>query len=518
MKSNSVNYITEYLILTLTILSLCFLTACSDPSKEQDNKVKAYLRELYLDEFEAELKQEGDEPYYEAYPVAYPDVIFRVENNDSKSQSLYTSPFKDDYAQQLLLKTAQRLGLTIEEGVSPKDVIVKYPDYESIDDIAEKVEEFVTICRNSNAFPSYSGSLTVLPGFTDDMAFPGCLISLDNRTRSMNPDDLILDSGIGNLRQETLAEQLKYYHIYSFYNYIIPEQQVSFPPEDMENYIQLSTGAMSTADHGDKTDYPYVDMTDHENPSAYFFGGTSDFLTIGGAYQILSSEGMVTQIGNNSFTAAGNSLTVTFTVEFGDRGASYSWSCVDAQGNALPEWESAGYTHITPNVIEEITGKKLFPMSLNEFRLMVEELRENPVPLSTPRNVGSVNFTVLSTKITDRLEAGHYYYEPTEGATFLIVRLSAVNQGENDAELFQSILYSSNNFYRGVISDSDGNFYNTVKVDWGDLDTFDVKIKPGETAEGDVIFQIPSNKANALIELVLTIVDDSEEKAAFLLQ
>lgn len=529
MKKNHTYPRVRYMVITFTILSLCFMTACSGaPKAQQDREIKEYLSKQYHGEFVIELKQDEGQPYYEAYPTTYPDVIFRVENNELYDSSPFALPLKDDYAQQLFEKSAERLDLSILEmdcqqsnppfQYSLLNATVQYPDYQSIEDTAKKVAELVNICRESNAFFPKQSYLTVLPSFTENTDFPGCMIALSSGEWGMNSGESLFEIESSEVTVNKVIEKLKYCHIYSFYNYTMPTQEAPFPSEDIEKYIQLSTGAMGTAENGAIIGYSYVNMADPNEDIEPFSIRSQSLLTIGGAYQILSTEGMVTQIGENFFTTSGNEMTATFTVAFEEGHPIYSWSCVDIQGNALPDWENPGDTSISLSLIEEITGKNLLPVSLDEYRKNIEGLRKDPNPLGTSQKISSVEFSVRSAETVERLEDSFYYYEPKKGYVFLVLRLTATNHGKKTVYLFDPLPNPGDSYYQGVVSNSESHVYAMVKQVVGGIGTIDFSVKSGESIEENLVFQIPSDKATALTELIFTIQNDSGDSAAFFVE
>lgn len=237
--------------LTAAILFLCSLGlagcgAAGTNSIRNTKEIKEYLESRYgSQDFLVEPSEKDGAAAYRAVPADYPEVTFTIEEGKLEESSDYS--YHDDFAAQMLYGGADRLGLSYEKGADGYDIFITYENFASLDTLGEQLEKLVMDCRDSRAFDELRSSclITVKPEAETNPYFPGYEIRL--KTRYTYP--LTGDFGVmaSELEEGKLTDALKRCHVYTAYNYTIPEDSAMFSSSDIKSYLDSCTGATGEA-------------------------------------------------------------------------------------------------------------------------------------------------------------------------------------------------------------------------------------------------------------------------------
>lgn len=466
----------------LMIASLLLMTGCGI-SGEEKFELKKYLESRFdSNDFEIEKVKDGDTVYYKAISNAYPDFPFTIEKGSS--EEITGRKYHDDYASQMLYTHANQLGLAYEKENEGYDMVITYPDYESLDEIAEKIETLVLDCENSHAFKELSAHcrLKIKPEYELNSLFPAYEIRI--LTRENYGQDTLFTVTSSRLNPGELKDKLKQYHIYSSLNYSITEDIHSFSAPDLDLLSSICTGAMGTEKDGNVTIYEWVDLANNQ-------------LSFGSIYQILNAEGMVTETSADCFTASGNGVTAEFTRDFTKDGVLVAVNFLEnEEGFDTSEYEDP------QSLIPYMTGKKFTYSTPEKIAEQAEAERQKRLPIIQAAfadkvktgqltTMGGLEITCLGTQLSEQLIIDSYSINAKEGNTWVIVSLRINNTGNSEVYLAKWFATGSENELSAFVADEDANLYRFTTYGWGEMnDLYTMDLKAGKSAEGMIYLEI----------------------------
>jgi len=472
----------------------------------EDREVEEYLADRYEGvEFQIEKTEDGDEACYRVTPVEFPEVSFSVwEGKIEESQDWN---FHDDYAAQMLYGGAERRGLSYEKGSEGYNIFVNYDNYESLNLVAQKLARLVDDCVRSRAFDLLRAScrITVKPASEDSPYCPGYQIRIGTRYSFAKVKRFGVEAA--DLEERALARDLRLFHIYYSYHYTLQEDESAFYRQDMDQYLKDCTGAEGTADDGSITVYEPVDR-----------GKIG--LDFGGAYYILRTEGLVTEVSENSFTAAGNGLIVEFHKDFTEDGPYVSYQILEGELDS-PVEDINNDTHL---VVSSLTGKSISFSTPEKTAAAKEEERQNRLPIVTEAfaaaeeagqttQVGPLEFTIVGEEELAQLEGRYGVMESGEDSVWVRLDLRITNTGDSLIRLFPVAAVPDSDGAFVLAADREANLYRPTEVIGLGLDAlYGVGLSAGETVEGIIYFDLPRQLPGEG-DLVLMVFCAGEESA-----
>jgi len=496
--------------LAAVIFTVLALAGCQGVGGSSENReVEEYLADRYAGvEFQVEKTEEGEEACYRVTSVEFPEVSFSVwEGKIEESQDWN---FHDDYAAQMLYGGAERQGLSYEKG-SEYNIFVNYDNYESLDLVAEKLTRLVYDCVRSHAFDLLRAScrITVKPASADSPYCPGYQIRIGTRYSYQKVKRFGVEAA--DLREKALAQDLRVFHIYYTYHYTLQEDAGGFSWEDMHLYLEECTGATGTADDGSVTVYEPVDK-----------GKIG--LDFGGAYYILQTEGLVIEVSEDSFTAAGNGLTVEFHKDFTEDGPYVSYQILEGELDSPIE----DMNNDTSLAVSSLTGKSISFSTPEKTAAAKEEERQNRLPIVTDAfasaaeagqttQVGSLEFTIVGEEELAQLEGRYGAMESGEDSVWVRLDLRITNTGTYEIHLFPLVAVpDSEDSLTVLAADREANLYRPTDVVNLGLDAlYGVALPAGEAAEGSIYFDLPRELPGEG-DLVLMVFGAGEESVLLL--
>lgn len=498
------------------VLFVCLagLSGCS-MAGDKNREVMEYLESRYGSrEFEITRLGDGENVSWQVVPEAFPEAAFTVEKGTIDESWKWS--YHDDYASCMLYGGAERLGLTWEKDERIEgeyNIFILYEDYASIDETAEKVEQLVTDCVESHAFDNLANRclITVKPAGEPAPAFPGYEIRMQTKNASYTLDKVF---GImaPDLVPGQMKEDLRLCYIYNAYQYTLLRDNSMFSEDDLERYEEMCSGAMSRSDDGSITIYPWVNKVDSG-------------LSFGGAYQVLLSEGLVTEEKEDSFIASGNGVTMEFFLRTddltSDRKPSVSFELLSGDISEVTEarlsnMRGASDTHsavdlLLDKAVEFSTPEKLAAAEEEErlarLPLVQEAFAQAAAPGETASG-SSMEVTITDMETYERLQGSNSSYMDS-GKDTIWTRISVriTNTGSTEMYLFPHGWYrGSEGQLVGMIADEEANLYRASDIVGLGLDSiYGFNLPAGETAEGNIYMKLPREMAAKEDSLVFWI-------------
>ena len=480
------------------MICLLGVTGCSMVQGLETKEIRDYLESRYGSwDFEIQKEETEGSPSYKVTLAEYPEVTFTVE--EGKIEESADWRYHDDYAAQMLYGGAERLGLSCEKAEDDYNVYIYYQDYGELDSLAENVVKLVSDCVESRAFETLRSSclIVIKPEGQTQKEFPGYQIRIKTRyTYQVNKEFGIMASELDPVQ---FKEDLRLCHIFNSYNYMIPRDEAMFSEADIERYKDMCTGAMGEGEDGSITVYDLV------NKGAYG-------LNYGGTYQVLSSQGLVTEVTDDSFTASGNGLTIRFFQEFKNREAVVSYEVLSGD-EELVEKESEGRAYYA---VQAFTGQDISFSTPEKMQAAMEAERlerlpeiqkafEDAVTQDQTGEAGGIQVTLLEMELYERMGTGFFYVESNEENVWTRIRLRLKNTGSLDVRVFPVVVESgSEDQFSGMIADSEANLYRPQDIiNLGLEDMYGETLEAGETMEGNVYFKLPRELVSQGDSLIL---------------
>ncbi len=132
-------------------------------------------------------------------------------------------------------------------------------------------------------------------------------------------------------------------------------------------------------------------------------------------------------------------------------------------------------------------------------------MSETELKLGKKGTVGNWDIKVKKAAIKKKIKNGSYrYFDPGKGNRFVVVSLSAKNNGE-EAEQLLPLMGFEGKMVTAVLTDENGEEYKATQLIGYSKDITTESIKPNKTKSGIVAFQIPKKAAKSLKKLTLRI-------------
>lgn len=481
----------RWMLTAVIIVCALGMTGCGMAEERDIREIRDYLESRYGSrDFEITKGETDGNISYKVTPAEFPEVVFTVE--EGKIEESMDWAYHDDYAAQMLYGGAERMGLSYEKGEEGYDMFIYYQDYSGLDSMAEKIAKLVSDCMESRAFESLRSTclIVIKPEGETEEDFPGYHIRLETRyTARVKKEFGVMAS---KLDPEQFKEDLRLCHIYNSYSCMLPKDEAMFSETDMERYRAICTGAMGEGEDGDITIYDLVNEG--------YFG-----LNISGVYQILSVQGLVTEVDGNSFTASGNGMTIRFFPEFRNRESSVSYEVLSGD-EELVENERPGNAYYA---VRAMTGQSISFSTPEKMQAAKEAERlerlpeileafENAVAQDQTGEAGGIEVTLMEMELYERLQGSNsFYVESNEEMVWTRIRLRLKNTGSMDVWVFPStFIPGSEDRYYGIVADREANIYRPSDViNLGLEDMYGETLEAGETMEGNVYFKLPRDLA-----------------------
>lgn len=505
----------------ILLVLLAGLTGCGLMGWE-NREVREYLKSRYgSQKFDITKIEENGTVSWQVVPADFPEAVFTVE--EGKVEESQDWSFHDDYAACMLYGGAERLGLTYEKGKNGYDTFITYEDYQSIDEVAEKVEQLVSDCLESHAFDRIRDTclITLKPEYEPDPAFPGYKIRI--KTLYTYQVDKVFGVMASELITEQLKADLRLCHIYNAYQYSIPRDSAMFSRNDIERCQEMCSGAMSKAADGSISIYDMVDEIRYG-------------LSFGGAYQILSSEGLVTEEKEESFIASGNGITIEFFRRFdnmtSDRkpGVSCEILSGDIKENVREAFSLKDNYSQARYAVDMLMDKAVEFSTPEKIAAAAEEERLARLPLvqdafsqaAAPGQMTSgtgMEVTITGMETYERLQGTNSSYV-NSGVDTIWTRISirVKNTGSTEMYLFpHGWSTGSDSQLVGVVADEEANIYRpTDIINLGLENIYGFHLASGDTAEGNIYIKLPRELAAKEKSLVLWIFRGDASVSALL--
>ncbi len=142
---------------------------------------------------------------------------------------------------------------------------------------------------------------------------------------------------------------------------------------------------------------------------------------------------------------------------------------------------------------------------------------ETPAPTETPApaeemlalgkkaTIGSWNVSVKKAEVKNKIMTSKYlYFKPKTGNTFVVITMSAKNNGETAEALLPSIGYE-NKMITATLSSKDGDEFKPSALTGYDKDLAGKSIEASASKTGVVAFEVPKKVAKSKKDLKLKI-------------
>lgn len=481
----------------IIISALIGTTGWGMQGDKEIREISDYLESRYDSrDFEIQKEERDGTVSYRVTPTGYPEAAFTVE--EGKIEESMDWGYHDDYAAQMLYGGAERLGLSYEKGKDEYNVFIFYEDYSSLDSVADKIVKLVSDCMESRAFEKLRASclIVIKPEGETNPDFPGYQV----RIETLYTYRVAKRFGVmaSKMTPEQFKEDLRLCHLYNAYNYTILKDEYLFSEADVERYKAMCTGAMGEEKNGNTAVYDMVD-------------GDGNNLSFGGAYQILSAEGLVEETAGESFVASGNGMTVKFTREFEDRKPAVSYELLSGDGKIEKQYSKkdsrSAVRALTNKTITFSTPEKKAAAKEEERQKRLPEIQaafENAVEPGRTETAGGIEVTLLDMEIYEQLKRGFFSVESNEKTVWTRIRLRLENTGDMDIWIIPLVAVPDSDDFFGVIADKEANLYRPIDiVNLGLENIYHEKLLAGETIEGDIYFQLPRDLVAKESSLVL---------------
>lgn len=511
--------------LTILLVGLAFFSGCGIAEADENHReIRKYLESRYdSQKFEITELKNDETVSYQVVPADFPEMVFTVE--EGKIEESQDWNYHDDYAACMLYGGAERLGLTYEKGENGDGykIFITYEDYLSIDETAEKVEQLVSDCLESHAFDKLRCSclITIKPGDEPNPAFPGYDIRIE--TRYTYRVDKVFGVMASRLVPGQLKDDLRLCHIYNAYQYTIPRDSDMFSQNDIKRYQEMCSGAMCKNDGGSISIYNMVDEVDHG-------------LSFGGAYQILSSEGLVTEENEDSFIASGNGVTMKFFRIFdvltskGRPGVSFEIISGDINERKLDSLTGSPSCYLAEKAVALLLGNAIEFSTPEKMAAAAEEERLSRLPLvqdafsqaAVPEQMTSgagMEVTITDMETYERLQGSKSsYVNSGKDTIWTRIRIRVKNTGSTEMYLFPwGWTDGSESQLVGVIADEEANIYRpTDIINLGLENIYGFNLPAGDTAEGNIYIKLPRELVAKENSLVLILFRGKDSVSALL--
>lgn len=131
------------------------------------------------------------------------------------------------------------------------------------------------------------------------------------------------------------------------------------------------------------------------------------------------------------------------------------------------------------------------------------EPEETTLALGKKATIGDWKINAKSVSVKKQIQNGSYrYFQPSKGNTFIVVSLSARNEGKKEDEFLPRVGYKDTMSSATLYYEDEYEYSPTELLSY-DKDMATVKIKPLSTKKGILVFDVPKKAAKDLKKLKL---------------
>lgn len=136
-----------------------------------------------------------------------------------------------------------------------------------------------------------------------------------------------------------------------------------------------------------------------------------------------------------------------------------------------------------------------------EAETTAAETTASEIPMGQTATIDCWDITVSQMQILDAVSNGYGQFEPDEGNKYLLISLSAANNGKESASFLPS--FSMTDDIRAKLIYGDGYEFDQTNLIGYDRSMLDCVINPLSSAEGDIAFEIPNTVAESTDKMIL---------------
>lgn len=168
----------------------------------------------------------------------------------------------------------------------------------------------------------------------------------------------------------------------------------------------------------------------------------------------------------------------------------------------------------TETTVAETTATETEVTTVAETEAPTEEVIEN-TPMGTTASLANWDITVSSMQMMDIIPDGYGQYEAESGNKYMLVTLTAANNGKEADTFLPS--FSTSDEVRVKVLYGDGYEFQQTNLLGYSKSMVDSHINPLSSKEGDIAFELPTSVTDSTEPLVLSI-SCGNEKVNFLLR
>ena len=136
-----------------------------------------------------------------------------------------------------------------------------------------------------------------------------------------------------------------------------------------------------------------------------------------------------------------------------------------------------------------------------EAETTAAETTASEIPMGQTATIDCWDITVSQMQILDAVSNGYGQFEPDEGNKYLLISLSAANNGKESAKFLPS--FSMSDDITAKLIYGDGYEFDQTNLIGYDRSMLDCVINPLSSAEGDIAFEIPNTVAESTDKMIL---------------
>lgn len=136
-----------------------------------------------------------------------------------------------------------------------------------------------------------------------------------------------------------------------------------------------------------------------------------------------------------------------------------------------------------------------------EAETTAAETTTSEIPMGQTATIDCWDITVSQMQILDAVSNGYGQFEPDEGNKYLLISLSAANNGKESAKFLPS--FSMSDDITAKLIYGDGYEFDQTNLIGYDRSMLDCVVNPLSSAEGDIAFEIPNTVAESTDKMIL---------------
>lgn len=144
-----------------------------------------------------------------------------------------------------------------------------------------------------------------------------------------------------------------------------------------------------------------------------------------------------------------------------------------------------------------------------EAETTAAETTASEIPMGQTATIDCWDITVSQMQILDAVSNGYGQFEPGEGNKYLLISLSAANNGKESASFLPS--FSMTDDIRAKLIYGDGYEFDQTNLLGYDRSLLDSVVNPLSSVEGDMAFEIPNTVAESTDKIILEFACGNEQ-------